>query len=183
MIESPFVKKFEESIKGFLSDKFILKRGANLFYQITLNSKLELTIKDLKMPQRGTSAFQTDICIFEKSKSVEIPRIVMEFKTKITTHDILIYSTKAGKHKKIYPYLRYGMIASDIDSIPSRFFTHNENIDFFIAAKNYQSAQKIKKIGIELIKKELKISHILEDINFGDKEFNFYQTNISFKNY
>lgn len=185
MKESPFVAKFESIIKKSLSNKFILKRGANLLYQMSLNSNLELSIKekDLKNPKRGSSAFQTDICIFEKVKSIEIPRIVIEFKTTITTHDVLTYSTKAGKHKNIYPFLRYGMLASDLEIIPSRFFVHNENIDFFIAGKKYHSSQKIKKMALELIKKELKISRTLEDINFGKKAFNFYQTNISFRNY
>lgn len=183
MKESPFVAKFESIIKKSLSDKFILKRGANLLYQISLNNKLDLSIKDLKNPQRGSSAFQTDICIFEKVKTIEIPRIVIEFKTSVTTHDVLTYSTKAGKHKTIYPFLRYGMLASDLETIPSRFFVHNENIDFFVAGKKYRSSQKIKQMALDLIKKEIKISRTLEDINFGKKAFNFYQTNISFKNY
>ena len=34
---------------------------------------------------------------------MEIPRVVMEFKPRITTHDVIIYSAKARKHKQIYP--------------------------------------------------------------------------------
>src|SRR5207245_7440649 len=94
-------------------------------------------VNDTERPARGSSAFQTDICIFEIRDGIKFPRIAIEFKTKITTHDILTYSAKAGKHKKVYPCLRYGLLASESASIPGRFFVHNENLDFFIAAQKY----------------------------------------------
>jgi len=56
--------------------------------------------------------------------------VVLEFKTKVTTHDVLTYSTKAEKHKTIYPYLRYGLVLSGDKYVPKRFFTHNEGLDF-----------------------------------------------------
>ena len=62
----------------------------------------------IREPKRGDSAFQTDLCIFEeKSPELLLPRIVLEFKTTLTTHDVLTYSMKAERHKAIYPYLRY----------------------------------------------------------------------------
>lgn len=65
----------------------------------------------IQAPKRGDSAFQTDLCIFERVEDVLLPRVVLEFKTSVTTHDILTYSTKAEKHKTIYPNLRYGLVA------------------------------------------------------------------------
>lgn len=55
------------------------------------------------------------------------------FVTGISAHDFLTYSAKAARHKRIYPYLRYGMLASSEKAIPGRAFTHNESLDFFIA--------------------------------------------------
>jgi len=182
MQESPFVKIFEEVAKEIQSD-LIVERGANLFYQLQVNKKLELNVEDLKNPKRGQSAFQTDICLFEEIDGVKLPRIAIEFKTNISTHDILTYSTKAGKHKGIYPFLRYGMLSSEIDSIPSRFFLHNEHLDFFIAGKNYKNESVLKNLISELIKKELAISHTLDDIYFEKKKFDFYRTDVIFENF
>lgn len=182
MIESPFVKIFRDTAKEIQSD-LIVEQGANLFYQLQLNKKLDLSVSDLKNPKRGTFAFQTDICLFEKIDDVKLPRIAIEFKTNISTHDILTYSAKAGKHKTIYPFLRYGLLASEIDSIPPRFFIHNEHLDFFIAGKNYKNEEKLKELITDLIKEELKISRTLDDIHFGKKKFDFYRTGVEFENF
>jgi len=158
----------------------LIKRKANLFYQLTLNRELKLDVKNTTLPVRGASAFQTDICIFEVLNGIEFPRVVIEFKTGLNSHDILTYSTKAGKHKKIYPCLRYGMLVSELDFIPNRFFIHNENLDFFIAAKNYKSEADIRSLAKDLIVKELEISRTLEQIHFDNHKFNYYRTEIIF---
>jgi hypothetical protein len=84
-----------------------------LFYQLTLDNELNLIppVDQLPKPRKGQPAFQTDLCVFEEKKEdLFIPRVVMEFKGSITTHDVLTYSAKARKHKQVYPYLRYGII-------------------------------------------------------------------------
>jgi hypothetical protein len=182
MKESAFVGIFESIAKEILGDKAVVYRGANLFYELFLNQKLELAVHDLKFPKRGTSAFQTDICIFEKIDEIEFPRVAIEFKESITTHDILTYSSKAGKHKQIYPCLRYGLLAGAIDSIPSRFFIHNENLDFCIAAKSYRTEANLRPFAKRLLEEELKISKTLEQIHFGYQKFDYYRRDILFKN-
>ena len=82
-----------------MGEKAVVKRGANLFYQLFLDRTLNLGVSDTRSPGRGSSAFQTDICVCELLDGIEFPRVVVEFKTNITTHDILTYSAKAGKHK------------------------------------------------------------------------------------
>ena len=67
----------------------------------------------------------------------------MEFKTDITTHDVLTYSTKARKHKQVYPYLRYGLVIGSVERIPRRFFTHNEGLDFCVAAAVYKGMEPL----------------------------------------
>ena len=61
--------------------------------------------------------------------------MVLEFKNKVTPHDVLIYSAKARRHKQVYPYLRYGFVASEELYVPRRFFMHNDALDFFAALK------------------------------------------------
>ena len=185
MEESPFVKMFEEAANEIFNGKFVVKKGANLFYELTLNRELKLSVGNTEEPKRGDSAFQTDLCVFEKIGSSEFPRVAIEFKTNITTHDVITYSAKAGKHKKIYPGLRYGLLASEIDAIPNRFFIHNENLDFFIAAKQYKEAETgvLKQMIKSLIETEVTTAQTLEKIYFDKDKFNYYKTDIIFKKF
>jgi hypothetical protein len=180
MEESAFVGIFESIAREILGEKAIVRRKANLFYELFLNQKLKLAV-NLELPKRGASAFQTDICIFEKVDQTEFPRVAVEFKERITTHDILTYSSKAGKHKQIYPCLRYGLVAGAIDSIPSRFFIHNENLDFCIAAKNHRTEANLRSFAKKLMEEELKTSKTLEQIHFGNQKFDYYRREIIFR--
>jgi hypothetical protein len=183
MKESSFVNVFAESAHAIYGNKLVVKRRQSLLYELLLDTALELYPKTPKDPKRGYSAFQTDLCIYEKRGEIEFPRIVIEFKTKITTHDVITYSAKAGKHKAIYPGLRYGLLASEIDSIPDRFFIHNENIDFFIAAKQYKSNVQLKKLIRALVDNEIKTARNIEKINFGGAKYDYYRTLVEFRNF
>ncbi|MBV9377076.1 MAG: hypothetical protein JO320_18830 [Alphaproteobacteria bacterium] len=133
---------------------------------------------DPKRPVRGDSAFQTDLCVFEaKSTDVFIPRIVLEFKTGITTHDVLTYSAKARKHKQVYPYLRYGLIVSDSPVVPRRFFVHNESLDFFAALAGID-ATKMKDLFSKLFTAEVQASRCLEEIGFGSLRPRVFRTEV-----
>jgi hypothetical protein len=184
--ELEFVALFEEIAQEALGSKAIVRRKMNLFYELFLDQKLELAIVkpgEELVPKRGMSAYQTDICICEKVNGIDLPRVAIEFKGDITTHDVLTYSNKAGKHKQIYPWLRYGLIASKLESIPGRFFAHNENLDFFIAAKRHSVGPALSSLARTLIEKELKVSRILEEIHFADRQVDYYCRDIIFKNF
>jgi hypothetical protein len=102
--ESPFVGIALEVARETLSLPLHVERREVLIYQISLDDKLEPTIDFKNPPKRGSSAFQTNLCVFEKKKGkngeISIPRVVMEFKTGITTHVVLTYDAKAAKHKE-----------------------------------------------------------------------------------
>jgi hypothetical protein len=183
MKESPFVQIFEEAAREVLGETAIVKRGESLYYSLSLDLKLRLSTPDTRKPKRGCAAFQTDICISEKMDEIDFPRVVIEFKERITTHDILTYSAKAGKHKQIYPCLRYGLLASEVAFIPGRFFTHNESLDFFIAAQNYKEPERVLRLARELIDRELRISRTLEKIHFGGKKVDYFCRNILFQDF
>lgn len=94
MEESAFVDVFESIAKDVLGKNALVMRKANLYYELFLNKYLELATPETKKPKRGNSAFQTDICVFEIVDGIEFPRVVIEFKERISTHDILTYSAQ-----------------------------------------------------------------------------------------
>ncbi len=156
-----------------------VERGAVLLYQVTVDNYLRVMGEDqIRHPKRGDSAFQTDLCIFEeRSEDIWLPRVVLEFKTSITTHDVLTYSAKAAKHKQIYPYLRYGLVASDEDRVPGRFFTHNEALDFCLSLRGL-SDESTRATLMQLLNDELDCSRQLENIAFGKGGARVFRTQV-----
>jgi hypothetical protein len=181
--ESVFVETahrlIEDELKG---QPLIVKRGAALLYQIRVDNNLRVMSEiRIREPKRGDSAFQTDLCIFEKkSDDVLLPRIVLEFKTTITTHDVLTYSTKAERHKAIYPYLRYGLVASSEERIPGRFFTHNEGIDFCFCSKGLTDVSCAAEFA-SILKEELECSRLLEKVVFGEAKARVFRADVSLR--
>lgn len=175
--ESPFVKVAKEVASQLLKPPLYVEQSAALLYQLTVNNQLDLTV-DLKRPVRGNSAFQTDLCIFDKKdEGICIPRVVMEFKTHITTHDILTYSAKAAKHKQIYPYLRYGIIAEKDTEVPKRLFTHNDSLDFCAAIAGLEG-NNLSDFFSKLLSDEVKSSILLEDIAFGSVHTRLFRSEV-----
>ncbi len=176
--ESAFVEVAQKVAEKILPSPLFVRRGAALLYQVTVDNHLSLTV-EVKRPTRGNSAFQTDLCIFEKrSEDVSIPRVVMEFKTRITTHDVLTYSAKATKHKQVYPYLRYGIVASNETSVPGRLFTHNESLDFCATVDGLEG-KKLTDFFAKLLAAEVASSRRLEDIAFGSVRTRLFRSEVT----
>ena len=174
--ESQFVAVAQGVARQVLGRNLVVERGAALLYQVTVDNRLELTV-DVRAPKRGQSAFQTDLCVFETRGDTSIPRVVLEFKTRITTHDILTYSAKARKHKQVYPYLRYGLVASAERAVPGRVFTHNEALDFCIALGGVPRS-RIPGILERLLRAEVRTSRRLESIAFGEGRVAQFRTEV-----
>lgn len=173
MNETDFTYKLKDTLTEILPANYTVEPFANLYYQLTINNKLELE-QDIKRPRRGSSAFQTDVLISDKRKDLLVPKVVIELKEELTTHDVITYSSKAVRHKMVYPYLRYGLLVYEISSIPRKFFIHNEGIDFFIAFKNMsEDSNKL----LTLIQQEIEYSDRLEKNMFEKNKIDFY-TNI-----
>lgn len=175
--ESAFVNLAFEAAQSILKPPLLIRRGAALLYQVTVDNQLALTVNP-RQPLRGSSAFQTDLCVFEqKSEEVVIPRVVIEFKTSITTHDVLTYSAKARKHKQVYPYLRYGIVASEQSTVPGRLFTHNESLDFCAALAKMESEQ-LMSFFAALLAAEVASSRQLEAIAFGSVKTRLFRNEV-----
>ena len=149
---------------------------------MALDNELKLVppIEQLRTPKKNNSAFQTDLCVFEKKRDLFIPRVVMEFKGGITTHDVLTYSAKARKHKQAYPYLRHGIICSELASIPGRVFAHNEAVDFCAAIKDYRD-ERLNEFLRAFLKTEVASSRQLERIGFGKARAYLFRTEVIVK--
>lgn len=182
--ESPFVAIAHTVAENLLSPPFRMLRGAPLLYEIRVDNNLEsMNADQIRRPKRGASAFQTDLCIFEdKNGNASIPRVVIEFKTGITTHDILTYSAKATKHKQIYPYLRYGVLASEERTVPGRVFTHNKDLDFFATVDGLQEG-KFRDLFASLLQDEIETSKRLENIAFGVVKTRLFRTEVIYEKY
>jgi len=176
MKEDAFVAIALEAGKEVLAAPLSIERGACLLYQVAVDNRLSLSV-DPKNPKRGQSAFQTDLCIFESVQDIRIPRVVLEFKTRLTTHDVLTYSAKARRHKQVYPYLRYGMVVARLEKLPGRFFTHNEGLDFGVAAASFRG-NRLHQLLADLFKSEVASSRQLERIVYGDEAVHLYRTGV-----
>lgn len=178
--ESTVVGKVRDIIEQGLNSKTLkVDRGAPLLYQVTVDNNLKImNPENVRAPKRGSSAFQTDLCIFEqKTSEVWLPRVVFEFKTGITTHDVFTYGVKAQKHKSIYPYLRYGIVASDESNVPGRFFTHNNGLDFCLCTYGLDDGA-LNLAVLNLVGGELETSHTLESITFDRKKVRLFRTEL-----
>jgi hypothetical protein len=184
MKEDDFVRIALSAAREIVDPPLSVERGKALLYQITVDNRLNLRVKPRK-PVRGQSAFQTDLCVFEeacfeedaKEVKVQIPRVVMEFKPGLSSHDVITYSAKARKHKNVYPYLRYGLVIANEATIPGRFFIHNEGLDFCIAAQSYRP-DRVHEVFASLFRDEIANSHKLEAIAFGGVPIHIYRSDI-----
>lgn len=72
----------------------------------------------------GGKGFEQDILIYESTPEGNtsfIPRVIPEVKLNgITSHDVIVYSEKANRIKRIYPYARYGLLLAGMKTIPGR---------------------------------------------------------------
>lgn len=131
-----------------------ISKDESLLYKVMViedikNNNLTFKPDSPRNPRRGSFAFETDLLIKDNNG---IPLVVIELKYGgFSTHDIIIYSTKAVKHKEVYPYLRYGLVVGNIDQITNKFFVHNVGFDFAMA---FPTDEKISILFL-LIKEQI----------------------------
>jgi hypothetical protein len=175
--EDVFVQTALKAARKVLGPPLLIERKVALLYQIAVDNRLNVRV-NTKSPTRGQSAFETDLCVLEQVENdLRLPRVVLEFKKQLTTHDVLTYSAKATKHKQIYPYLRYGLVISGERALPTRFFRHNEGLDSAIAAKSY-NGNRLYHLFEGLLRDEVNASRQLERIAFDKHGIDFYRKDI-----
>jgi len=172
MSETEFRQELKEKLEEKLGNNYGIKQNKNLIYKVIVNKNLQYEPNDPRTPTRGDYAFQTDLLIEKKESS--LPLVVIEIKYEgFSTHDVLTYSTKALKHKEIYPYIRYGLVVGKKDKIDSKFFTHNVGFDFAVALEKIDNAN-LERLS-SIIQKQLESAELFLDIFVNKKrvrEFN-----------
>jgi len=152
-----------------------VKRNENLIYKVIVNENMQFNPKDPKKPKRGNLSFQTDLMI----KKNDLPLVVIETKFGgFSTHDVLTYSTKALKHKEVYPYLRYGFVVGGVKIIQNRFFTHNLGFDFAIAIEDINNLRSF----LDLVKRQIKNSEMLLRIMKEKNKTKLFSSNLVVEN-
>ena len=80
---------------------------------------------------RGRGAFRVDLLVWEEVNRRVVPRVVVEVKTGLSTHELLTVSSKAEMHKQTYPYLRYGLaLLLRKRQIDPRYLEYGQLLDF-----------------------------------------------------
>ena len=177
MTESEFLKIIKEEIeKNLDSKKYKVKTNENLLYKVTVNENFQYEPSNPSTPRRGYYSFQTDILITQQTN--DLPLVVIEIKYRgFTTHDILTYSTKAQKHKEVFPFIRYGLLVGGTEKITNKFFIHNVGFDFAFA----QNEPKINSSGtelIEIIKCQIENAEMILDVFINKNQTKSFNTKV-----
>ena len=148
--------------------------GKSLLYKIIVDEAGQQSPSSVNDPKRGQYAFQTDLLVSKRKPP--IPLVAVELKYGgFSTHDVLTYSSKAIKHKEIYPYLRYGFVAGGQSSINRKFFVHNVGFDFAVAIltldRGYSDLLKV-------VRGQVKAAKRLITVLKKDQKLSRYETHI-----
>jgi len=179
MNESEFKQALKEKLQRELgNDKYEVKRDENLIYKVVINENLRFEPNTPQNPKRGNYAFQTDLLIMGKDN--RLPLVVIETKYGgFSTHDVLTYSTKAQKHKEIYPYLRYGLVVGGTNKITNKFFVHNIGFDFAFASEEIDD-NSLEEL-IEIVRQQIKNAESILDIFRNKNQTKSFNTQVIIK--
>jgi hypothetical protein len=167
--EAKFARSLEKLLNIPFGKKFNITVGSNLLYSLEIDASGQVrpNEKERRDPKRGQLyAFETDILIEKKRPS--IPLVVLELKYGVfSTHDVITYSSKATRHKQIYPYLRYGFVLGGSQSLSKKFLAHNQGIDF--AASVTDVATDGQKL-IQLVRRQIRDADRMASVMRNNKK-------------
>jgi hypothetical protein len=120
--------------------------------------------------------YETDLLIIERTTTeVWKPRIVIEGKVEsVTTHDAITYSEKAFAHKRVHPYLRYGILLGHRKHypLPGRLFRHGLYFDFMASWVAYEPTPTELKDLLDMLLDEVEASRNLEEMLYQSRSYN-----------
>lgn len=173
MTEDEFTDALAEAVAPQLKP-FEIGRKRSLLYDLSIDHKGVVTMgvdPETGEPIRGRGrGFEQDILVFEKATDGHtsiIPRIVAEVKfAGVTTHDVIVYSEKADRIRRVYPYVRYGFVLGGMEKIPKRVLRLGQRFDFIVTVAVPINAKVAVAFG-SLMKEEAKASVALSAALFG----------------
>lgn len=152
MNETQWAKTVQEMVSQFFAQKhphLQILQGANLSYA---NEVLEYRGNERIIGK--PIVYETDLLVVESTDSGSWkPRVVIECKIhNVSTHDAITYSEKAFAHKRVHPYLRYGILIGNRKHypLPGRLFRHGLFFDFMASWVGFNSTEveRIDLLGI-----------------------------------
>ena len=157
-------------------------------YDLSFDNKGTVTMgvdPDSGEPIRGRGrGFEQDILVFDEasdSHTSVIPRIVAEVKFgSVTTHDVIVYSEKADRIRRVYPYLRYGFVLGGMKTIPGRVLRLGQRFDF-IATLGQRLSETELQAFTTLMKDEAAASITLSEALFGKAKPTLFRKSLIIK--
>ena len=190
MIEQEFTDRLVEYLRENMTslEGCEIETKRSVLYNIYFddNGHLCLNLNEKNEPKRGSGqGFEQDIIIFEKNEELFktstciVPRVIAEVKYEsITTHDIIVYTEKSQLIRKVYPYVRYGLILGGLNKIPGRVLRLGLNFDYILCV-TIENLEEVKKIFDE----ELNASRQLCDALFKKRKIMSIHRNLKIKNF
>jgi len=171
MNELEWAKSVQVYVNNYLAQnhsELEMRLGANLPYGNEITE-----YKDDK-PVSKSISYETDLLIVENiSANSWIPRVVVECKIdSVTTHDAITYSEKAFTHKRVHPYLRYGIILGNRNtySLPGRLFRHGLYFDFMASWVSFEPTENELNIFLEFLIDEVSASKSLQEMIYESRK-------------
>ncbi len=174
MDERTWVNSVQELVSKSLSElepNLAISQGANLPYANEI-----VIYNGSGVPETKPISYETDLLVFEKlSEDRWKPRIVIECKLEsVTTHDAITYSEKAFTHKRVHPYLRYGILlgARAHYPIPGRLVRHGAYFDFMLSWVSCTPSEIELRNLLDVLLDEVRASRELEEILYSSRSPN-----------
>jgi hypothetical protein len=182
MNEKEFTHALVDRLRAFIKDLEV-ETGRSIFYSVYIDEtgNIPLHLNPQREPMRGEgTGFEQDILLFERvsCQTSIIPRVAVEVKFRgVTTHDALVYSAKAERIRNVYPYLRYGLILGDMNTIPSRVLRLGREFDFMVQISNPPTEAELDRLA-KLLADEVETSRKLGKVFFESTKVSIFRRRI-----
>lgn len=166
MTETDWVNLIATRLKNGSIGAFDVRTKQKLAYGHEITSYGDKTIS-------RTSDFETDLSIHERIDEKHWkPRVVVEAKVgRVTTHDAMVYSSKASAHRAVHPYLRYGIMLGNRRHypLPGRLYRHGAQFDFMMSFVGFEPSAEEAENFTKLLELEIEASRTLERILYESR--------------
>lgn len=184
MTEDEFADRLAKKLNGRIGSHEVAVKKS-LLYDLSFDHKGVITKgvdEKTGVPIRGGGrGFEQDILVYDKVTGGDtsvIPRIVAEIKFgNVTTHDAIVYSEKADRIRRVYPYVRYGFILGGMSHIPGRVLRLGQRFDFIAALGEELADDEMEKFSA-LLRNEASASMKLVEILFEKKKLSLYHKSL-----
>jgi len=89
----------------------------------------------------------------------------------VTTHDAIAYSEKAIAHKRVHPYLRYGILIGNRKHypLPGRLYRHGFYFDFMTSWVGFNATSEEQEGLLNILVEEVQASQTLEEMLYKSR--------------